>query len=84
MKKYIHNTFYLHHLCVDKRFSQYNNNTPIEILNSHTIKKQSNEEIENDILEIKQMLYPKKIIIISHYNSKQNNKYINSRNNLII
>ena len=83
VKKYIHNNFYLHHLCVDKRFSYYNKNTPYEILNNFTIEKQSNEEIENDILEIQKMLYPKKIIIVSHYNSKQNNEYINSRNNLI-
>jgi len=83
MKKYIHNDFYLHHLCVDKRFSVYTNNTPVEILNEFIIEKQSDEEIENDILEIQKMLYPKKIIIISHYNSKQNGEYINSRNNLI-
>lgn len=82
-KKYIHNDFYLHHLCVDKRFSNYNTNTPHEILNNFIIEKQSDEEIENDILEIQKILYPKKIIIVSHYNSKQNGKYINSRNHLI-
>ena len=82
-KKYIHNGFFLHHLCVDKRFSDYNKNTPHEILNNFIIEKQSDEEIENDILEIQKMLYPKKIIIVSHYNSKQNGEYINSRNNLI-
>jgi len=82
-KKYIHNDFYLHHLCVDKRFSNYNENTPHEILNNFIIEKQSDEEIENDILEIQKMLYPKKIIIVSHYNSKQNGEYINSRNHLI-
>jgi hypothetical protein len=82
-KKYIHNDFYLHHLCVDKRFIYYNKNTPHEILNNFIIEKQSDEEIENDILEIQKLLYPKKIIIVSHYNSKQNGKYINSRNHLI-
>jgi hypothetical protein len=82
-KKYIHNNFYLHHLCVDKRFANHNNNTPREILDSFTIEKQSDEEIENDILEFQKMLYPKKIIIVSHYNSKQNGEYITSRNNLI-
>lgn len=82
-KKYIHNNFFLHHLCVDKRFSNKNKNTPIEILNNFIIEKQSDEEIENDILEIKKMLYPKKIIIVSHYNSKNNGEYINSRNHLI-
>jgi hypothetical protein len=28
-------------------------------------------------------LYPKRIIIVSHYNSKKNNEYFNSRSNLI-
>jgi hypothetical protein len=83
-KKYIHNGFYLHHLCVDKRFSEFTKNTPHEILNNFTIEKQSDEELENDILEIQKMLYPKKFIIVSHYNSKQNGEYIHSRNNLII
>jgi len=30
------------------------------------------------------MLYPKKIIIVSHYNSKKNGEFLYSRNNLII
>ena len=82
-KKYIHNNFYLHHLCVDKRFINWNHITPREIINNFTIEKQNDEEIENDILEIRKLLYPKKIIIVSHYNSKHNNRYITSRNNLI-
>ena len=82
-KKYIHNNFYLHHLCVDKRFINFNKNTPPEILDNYIIEKQSDEEIENDILEIQKILYPKKIIIVSHYNSKQNGEYIISRNHLI-
>lgn len=82
-KKYIHNNFYLHHLCVDKRFSAYNLSTPSEILNNFVIEKQTDEEVENDILEIQKMLYPKKIIIVSHYNSKKNDEYMYSRNYLI-
>ena len=83
-KKYIHNNFYLHHLCVDERFKGSGfDATPLEILNNFTIEKQSDEEIENDILEIQKMLHPKIIIIVSHYNSKQNGEYFNSRNNLI-
>ena len=90
-KKYIHNNFYLHHLCVDKLWHEIDNysnkhfmdNTPQYILDNHVIEKQSDEEIENDILEIQKLLYPKKIIIVSHYNSKQNGEYINSRNHLI-
>lgn len=82
-KKYTHNNFYLHHLCVDKRFSGRNKNTPREIFNNFIIEKQSDEEIENDILEIQKMLYPTKIIIVSHYNVKKDGQYINSRNHLI-
>lgn len=82
-KKYTHNNFYLQHLCVDKRFSGWNEVTPKEILNNFIIEKQSDEEIENDILEIQKMLYPKKIIIVSHYNVKKDGQYINSRNHLI-
>ena len=81
-KKYFHNNFYLHHLAVDKRFGNYIY-TSDEILENFIIEKQTDEEIENDILEIQKMLYPKKIIIVSHYNSKLNGEYINSRNNLI-
>jgi len=83
-KKYMHNGFYLHHLCVDKRFIGYTNaHVPEDILNNFTIEIQSDEEIENDILEIQNLLYPRKIIIVSHFNSKQNGEYIFSRNNLI-
>jgi hypothetical protein len=83
-KKYIHNNFYLHHLCVDTRCNfGFLERTPREILDNFTIEKQDDEEIENDILEIQKMLYPKKIIIVSHYNSKQNGEYIYSRNHLI-
>ena len=78
-----HNNFYLHHLCVDKRFSFCHGNTPTEILDTFTIEKQSDQEVENDILEIQRLLINKQIIIVSHYNSKQNGEYINSRNNLI-
>jgi hypothetical protein len=90
-KKYIHNGYYMHHLPFDKlwhKFDNYNHtyfidNVPEDVLNNFIIEKQSDEEIENDILEIQKMLYPKKIIIVSHYNSKHNGEYINSRNHLI-
>jgi len=83
-KKYIYNNFYLHHLCVDKRNSRpWWKNTDKEILNNFRVEKQTDKEIENDILEIQKMLYPKKIIIVSHYNVKKDGHYINSRNHLI-
>jgi hypothetical protein len=82
-KKYILNNYYLHHLCIDSRLFEYYKNTSQEILNNIIIEKQSDDEIENDILEIQKMLYPKKIIIVSHYNVKTNGKYIKDRNDLI-
>jgi hypothetical protein len=82
-KQYIHNNFYLHHISVDKRFKHHNISLSEDILNNYRIKKQSDSEIENDILEIKKLLYPTKLIIVSHYNSKLNGEFIESRNHLI-
>lgn len=82
-KKYIHNNYILHHICVDKRMTIFNNNTPQHILESYTMETQSDEEIENDILEIQKILYPRKVVIVSHYNSKINDEFIESRNNLV-
>jgi hypothetical protein len=82
-KKYIHNNYILHHICVDKRMTIFNNNTPRHILDTYTIETQSDEEIENDILEIQKILYPRKVVIVSHYNSKLNGEYIESRNELV-
>jgi FkbM family methyltransferase len=82
-KKYIHNNYFLHHICVDKRMTHFNNNTPQDILDSYTVETQSDEEIENDIVEIQTLLYPRKVVIVSHYNSKINGEYIESRNGLV-
>jgi len=83
MKKYVHNTFYVHHLCVDKRFSEHHQHTPADIAQNHTIETQTDEEIEHDILNIQQLLFPKKMLIVSHYNSMLDGEYIPSRNHLI-
>jgi len=83
-KLYIHNNYYLHHLCVDKRFKDYNKNTPDYIINNFTLQTQNDEEIINDIILIKKLIDNKKLLIITHYNSKDlNNNYFNDRNNLI-
>jgi hypothetical protein len=82
-KNYIHNNFYLHHLCVDKHFPNHHKNTPTDILNNHIIYNQTDEEIENDIIHIQKILFPKKIIIISHCNSKLNDKYLQKRAALV-
>ena len=69
-------------MAVDKRWN-FHSKTPSNIKNNYILEKQTDKEIEDDILEIRKLLYPKKIIIVSHYNSKLNNEYIHSRNNLI-
>ena len=91
-KTYIFDNYYLHHLSVDKRYYEiYRNeddlrlikNTPQIILDNYKCIKQTYSEIENDILEIKKLLEPKKMILVTHYNSKLNGEYLPSRNNLI-
>lgn len=80
-KNYIHSDYYLHHLCVDKRFKYIC--APLEIFENYRMEIQTDKEIETDIEEIQRLLFPRKIIIVSHYNSKINGKYIPLRNSLI-
>jgi len=82
-KKYLYDGFYLHHLSVDKRFPIVSANTPEIILNNFKCSEQSDDEIENDILEIKKLIEPRKLIIASHYNSLLNGKVIEYRDKLI-
>jgi len=84
-KKYIHNNHYLHHLCVDNRNPDYKFylNTPENILNEYKLEYQTDEEIEDDILEIQRMIYPRKMIIVSHFNAKLKGEYIKDRKYLI-
>ena len=82
-KTYMYDDFFLHHLCVDKRFSSYHRNTPQIVMDRFTCIKQTPTEIENDLIEIKKLLEPRKMIVVTHYNSKRNGTYMESRNNLI-
>jgi hypothetical protein len=82
-KTYIHNKYYLHHLSVDKRFASLNIKRSPDIFNNYSIQTQTDSEIEEDILEIQKLVFPRKIIIVSHYNSVLNGKVIPSRNHLI-
>jgi hypothetical protein len=82
-KNYKCNNFYLHHLCVDPRFSYYYNQTPAAIKNNCKKINQTDEEIEQDLLEIRDLLAPRKMIVVSHYNSKMNGEYIPARASLI-
>ena len=68
----------MHHLSFDNCWHKSNKNMskyyidkiPSDIINEYTIEIQTDEEVENDLLKIKEILYLKKIIIVSHYNSK--------------
>lgn len=79
---YISNNYFLHHLAVDPRFDEYRL-TDLDIINN-TIKKYQNiEEIKSDILELKNLLQPKKMVIVTHINAKNGNTVLNRRDNLI-
>ena len=80
-KKFIHNNFYLHHTCIEE--PTLVKKTPTNVVDEYTLESQTDEEIEEDIMEIQKMLYPRKIVIVSHYNAKLNGKHIPARNDLI-
>ena len=82
-KKYVHGGYYLHHLCVDMRKPKHHHVTPADIMAEYTVEHQSDSEIEQDLIEIQSLLYPKRMIVVSHYNSKIHGKYIDSRDELI-
>jgi hypothetical protein len=91
-KTYIYDNYYLHHLSVDKRYYELHKNqddlrfiknTPQTILDNYKCIKQTHAEIETDILEIKKLLKSKKMILVTHYNSKLNGEYLPSRHDLI-
>lgn len=81
-KKYIHNGYYLHHLAVDTRLKPHDL-TPEYIKKECQIIKQTDQEIEEDIEEIRKLIYPSKLVIVSHYNAKLNGEPIPDRDSLI-
>ena len=84
-KTWVYNNNYLHHLCVDKRWPpHYQKNTPQQVLDNYKCIKQTPEEIESDLLKIKELIEPRKMILVTHYNSLMNGLHIESRNNLIL
>ena len=54
------NNLYLHHIAIDNKYN-------FPYINDVEIVDETDEEIENNILLIKNLLHPKKIIIISHF-----------------
>jgi hypothetical protein len=83
-KNWVYNNHYLHHMCVDKRYPSCKKNTPLQVLDNYKCIKQTPREIANDILKIKQLIHPRKMIIVTHYNCKIDGNYIPPRNQLIL
>lgn len=54
------NNLYLHHIAEDKKYNFTN-------INEITKEESTDEEIENDIIQIRNELYPKPFIIITHF-----------------
>lgn len=82
-KKYMHGGLCLHDLSVDKRFPEFNQGTPANILEEFKLEEQTDEEIRQDLLELKMTLAPKKMVVVSHYNAKLRGEYLPSRNALV-
>jgi hypothetical protein len=83
-KKYMHGGLCLHDLSVDNRFPDFNRATPAKILEEFKMEEQTDEEIRQDLLELKATLAPKKMVVVSHYNAKlPSGEYLSSRNTLV-
>ena len=84
MKKYIYKDKYLTNLAVDTRlFNQTYKHTPEHIRRNTTIEVQSDEEIENDILEIQKLIHPRTMIIVSHVSVSYQGHRLEKRDYLI-
>jgi len=82
-KKYMHGGLCLHDLGVDKRFPNFNQRTPANVLEEFRVEEQTDEEIRQDLLELKAILSPRKMVVVSHYNAKLGEEYLASRNALV-
>ena len=66
---YKYDNLYVHHILTQKEFG-FNNRQNIIIYNL------TDEEIENDLIKIKELLHPKKILVVSHiYTYKTGKRY---------
>tara|TARA_B110000444_G_scaffold235832_1_gene247188 strand:- start:556 stop:1296 length:741 start_codon:yes stop_codon:yes gene_type:complete len=84
MKKYMYKDKYFSHMAVDRRlFDKDYKNTPEDIFNETNVILQTDEEIENDILEIQKLVFPRPIIVISHINVTYKGKKLHKRDYLI-
>lgn len=84
MKKYIHKDKYLTHMAVDKRLSDQDyKKTPQNIIDETEVILQSDQEIEEDILEIQRLLGSKPMIVVSHVNVTHRGDKLGKRDHLI-
>jgi hypothetical protein len=67
IKKFKWNNLSLHRICTTEQFEFYDRDNVV-------IEDMTNEEIENDIIEIKNELFPKPFIIISHFSTNEEGK----------
>jgi hypothetical protein len=61
------NNLYMHHIAEDEQYGFHSRNNIIR-------KDMTDEEIEDDIIQIKNELYPKPFIIISHFSTYETGK----------
>ena len=67
IKKFKWNNLSLHRICIGEQFNFYDRDNII-------VEDQTDEEIENDIIQIKNELYPKPFVIISHFATYEKGK----------
>jgi len=65
--KYKWNNLYLHHISVEEQYNFFDRDKII-------VEDLTDEEIENEIIQIKNELYPKPFIIISHFATYEKGK----------
>ena len=61
------NNIYMHHIAEEEKYGFYD-------INNITRKELTDEDIEDDIIEIKNELYPKPFIIVSHFSTYETGK----------
>lgn len=61
------NGLYLHHIATEQQYNFYDRN-------NITIRELTDEEIEEDLIQIREELYPKKILIVSHFSTYNHGK----------
>jgi hypothetical protein len=82
-KKYVHNGYYLNYTALITTPPDCTMNTPPEIHTETQATNETDEEIEKDLLEIREMIAPRPLLVVSHFNALVDEKVIPSRDLLI-